>query len=504
MFETILLAFLAGGGFLALAGFARRFHPLELVAHAWLVGCVVIGVSLLIGLRFGFPLVHALWFPRVVAGVLVVASLVRGFRRTREHDHRCNSADTRPTRTIDASVVAAMIMFGLGLDGVLRGSGLAVTLGDEADVWSTRARIIWTFGGMTAEALQCIANHPHVTSPGYPWLNPLLQVMVHGYEGEAVGALNRAPIQMFGLVTPFIVFGALRRCCRPWTAAILIVAVCTAGTYRRALPVAGADLMVAAYAVAMTQAWIRSSESIDSSRSTSDGWFVLVGLHGAGLVFAKNEGALWLLALSIPFLLDFGLLRRWCPSGREDRARQRKDSSLQSRLSDPRVRRGTLSHRLIAWAACFTLPVAIVAENFWRNARSSISIDRQRGAELLHGLEDFGAIDFVSRLVEIVRIFAHQAAIDFEVAHGLVAIAMIIGFFTPGPNRAVARNLAGSLWIFAFGVCVVYFVSVADVRSHMKWSIGRLLLQMLPVAAIAVGMWFGARENDCNRTVSKE
>lgn len=455
MIELVLLVFVLGGSVLAAMGPVVREHLLEFVAHSWLVGSVVSAGVALIGLRLGLDVPEMVWVVRAAAGVaVVIAARAELARRRASVAREAMVTSGSSTWRFSPGIVACLIGLVIGIDVALRASELAITLGDEANVWSSRAKIVWYLHGLNEAAFECIRTHPQVASPGYPWLNPLLQILAYGFEGKALDAFSRFPIQMFGIVLPLLIFGALSRHRHSWISAILILGVCSSRQYRECVAVGAGDAMIAAYTIGLVTALRRVSVESTAGVADSAAYAWLAGLHGAGLVFTKNEGTLWFLCIVAPYVVV------WI------------------------VRRVVIWRRL---AAITVPPCVIFVENAWRNLVFDTHIDRQRSAELLVGTDGVVELDLAGRVAAVFRNFAHEGWFDFSETHGIVAIALVCGLAAIVPRYRAVLPLVVALGLFGSGVAVVYLTTVEDIEGHMRWSVERILFQMMPIAVLVIG-----------------
>jgi hypothetical protein len=156
--------------------------------------------------------------------------------------------------------------------------------GDDADIWSAKAKALYSAPGF---ALQIALGYPQHAD--YPMLNPLVQVLAFATNGRILQFENRLPIQCFGLALLLLLSSAAGRVAPRWAAAAALVAFagssfswCTMSAY--------ADVLLALGVFGAVDGWLRWQATGEPV------WWRLANVGLAAALVSKNEGAMLALA----------------------------------------------------------------------------------------------------------------------------------------------------------------------------------------------------------------
>lgn len=267
-------------------------------AWLWAAGAVAHTQLLLLWILFGtLPDATLLAATELGLGLLLVGAARWSARRAL----RTPAAQPAPapapppergTRLLYSALVVGLLLFGLQ---ILRANQHPVTFGDEAAIWSAKAKVLYASGGEPHALQQELSEQeqPFVLHPDYPMLNPLLQLQVFLQAGGITHVANRLPVQLGALALLCALAGALRARGAGRTGAVLLLAVAVSAPALEIAGLAMSDLMLALGAVLLADGWLRAQTQQDAS-----GWR-LAAIGAAVLVSSKNEGLLVLVAFAL-------------------------------------------------------------------------------------------------------------------------------------------------------------------------------------------------------------
>lgn len=353
------------------------------------------------------------------------------------------------------------------VDRSLVANATLVTLGDEGNIWSGKAKAIMQAGGLSDALRPALVDHfqeptAYLCHTDYPPLNPMIQLLVFAWHGEITHYQNRVPIQLQALALLLIVAASLRRIARPWVASLAVLLFASTGLVAEVFRYAAADAMVALGLLAAVDAFGRLHGSGATSAASLRHGFVAAAALGY-LVWSKNEG--WMLALVLLFAGACTAAARW--------------SDRSARWGIPGARIGA--------AACFAfLPaVLLVGAQLAFNARYGLRNDLTAptdGPPLWSRIFD-QACEHAPWIGHYTWTYCVQRP---EVTQWIFVLLLLVAALFP--LRLVRRaplatfSLAGAI----LGFFLVYLGTPQDIEWHVSTSMERLLMQLLPLATLVL------------------
>lgn len=283
---------LLGALVLRAVGVRARADWMSWSAWAWPSGCFALAAALWVALVFGVP---SAWWP--VAPLPVAAGLAWLGSRSG------SAPDLPPTAPMSPWLKAALAFAALlAAFHAYAASGFPCLLGDEANLWATKAKSLFLDWPMGEFALaQQLSPHPD-----YPLLNPLLQAWVYAAEGEVVHFENRWLILPFELCSVLAVAAAVRRLVGDRVAAAFVVAMCMEPEHAHMATTAHADGMVGLGLVMAFDGFLREREAPCRAHRA------ICALGAAFALWSKNEATMYLGLAAAAFAFD-ALRRREMP-----------------------------------------------------------------------------------------------------------------------------------------------------------------------------------------------
>lgn len=435
-----------GVALLRLVGVTRRTDPLAWLGWAWLLGTLALGAVLSLWLWCGAPLAGAWLGPSVLAlagGVFLVA------RRVPEQAAAPCACEPRWERVLFGAMLAFVLLATLAR---IQLAPLELVIdGDEASIWSARAKALFVAGDYGAEWRAFLASGRVFDHADYPPLNPLLQTWVFAHAGEILHAENRLPIQVMGLAYVLLAAAALRRRLRGALAALFLAVLASIGLTLFSVTTAFSDLMVAVGVFACLDLWQRHEE--DGERR----WLVLLGCLAPFLLWSKNEG--WMLVLAGAGSIALALLL----------ARARRPVGL----------------------APWLLPLLLSGLYLlWFNRHFALAND------LLREQDEQGFFTAIVRGApgRLGPVLAHLWwRVSQPPTHLL--LPAFLGALLLAPARAFAPGRAAftlTLLLAALGYVAVYLGTHWDLERHLESSAHRVLFHLMPAA----GLWLALHVAD--------
>ena len=515
--SVIGLPFLFGSAILSLVGIRLRDDLLAYPAWSWIMGTTATAFVVYVWAWTGGPIHAACIIPFVVGLALVVAGLAyRRRRRARRGiatdieengDAFAVGASTRhPARIVPRGRLIERAVFGLvvvaalalAADHSINANRKVVVLGDEANIWASKAKVFYLAGGFNQDLrLQTSGgvDMSLVFHQDYPMLNPLLQAWVYAHADRITHVDNRVPIQIFALALVLALAAALRRHARPLLAAVLLWCLVSAPVTRFLAQWAYADHMVALGFLVAVDAfilWRRTSERR---------WWGLFGLALAFMAWTKNEAMLLLVALAVAtVVVGFGRL-------------------FTRRATTTNIRPSRLTPS--GFGAFFTLIplVVILALHHFTNAYFRFENDLVRGGLLSNIVPQFSErLGVISRhfaqllfwqphtpperasLSELAKVFHDllDARLPFRLVLGGFVLTIVL---FPGRILRSTFNIPVLAVLAAMtGFLIVYFGSFQPIEWHLTTSMARVFYGVVPTATLLLGAslplvwpWLGAR-----------
>ena len=466
----LLLPLLAGLLALRALGLRRADDPLAFWGWAWMAGCLLVALGLLTWMLLGLRLSSLT--PGVLGGLTALAALLALLalawrRRDRAPDPL--AADVRPPAARWERVVFALCLalsLALMLDRIVLASGRVIVGGDEASIWSAKARALWAADGLGLPFAKLATGVGHAD---YPLLDPLLQLFGFALAGRPLDFENRLLIQLAVPALLLVAAGALARCARPAVAGLLVLLLATSRGAGTCTGVASADGLVALGLLVALDAGERW-------RATGVRcWFLLGALALAVLVTSKNEGLM--LALCA---LAAGAL-----------------TGLVGDAQAAAVRAGRgLEPRAASRAAWLLVPLALAVTGALLNARFGFVNDllaadagRSLPERIVHH-----APTVVVPLLSWIADYWLRGGVE---THRLFLAGLALLLLVPGLLRREAeppwsyRAVPVALVLALAGYLAVYVGGTTELHGMHDWmrtSFPRISFHLLPALAV----WLGA------------
>jgi len=441
-----LLTIQAAGFGLAALLIARceKISLIELLVLSWLLGTAFLSLTLpSAGLLFrGLALQMAVTVPCVLLGYLGIRTL---------RANRGKISLPLPANKIEAALCAALLLefaavawmqyrTALGWDGLL--------------VWEVKARYAFLNNGVVP--LQYFTDQSRVaTHPDYPLMIPMLETWLYLWLGDCHQSWARVFFPIFYFATALMLFhGVTRLSGKRWAglaAALMLFFV--------PYPVAGpwnifagyADLPLAAFCLAAMVYFLRYQD--ESSRSH----LVLVSVMAGMMPWMKKEGIVLWFCMSVVVLAE--LLRRGKP----------------------------------ATAALVLLPGMAVWSG-WKIASALIAVRPNT---------DFFPVTFEIVEKNLPRLLTSGRMLGMELMKldhwSLLWIGLPVAL---GCLAAAGRGKMAAQILFCIAAplllldCAFVLSSWPYYQSHIRTSLPRLVLQVVPLALLAIGLAMGRR---CSR-----
>jgi hypothetical protein len=267
---------------------------------------------------------------------------------------------------------------------------------------------------------------------------------------------NRLPLQACGLALVLVLAGGLRRRAHPALAGLLLLLFVTSARFGESLLYAEADSMVALGLLVALDALERHV------RAPRRAWLALAGLALAFLVGSKHEGSL--LALTVVA----GAAA--CPAFRAALRR------TEPGAAGPGVRSA------LAWL----LPAVLVLAAGWAvNAHYDFENDMVQGRSpwpLIARTFSQAPERLVPALAAMGGHLVGPAADSHRLLLAFVVLALLF------PRRLARPSPAALALLLAMGAYTAVYVGTPyELQWHVRTSLPRLLLQLLPAATLWVG-----------------
>jgi len=463
----VLLPLLAGLLVLRALGLRRVDDPLAFWGWAWMVGGLLIALGLLVWMLLGLRL--SLLTPGLLGGLTALAALLAVAWRRRDHVPGPLAADVQPPTARWERVVFALCLalsLALVLDRIVLAGGRVIVGGDEASIWSAKARALWAADGLGLPFAKLATGVGHAD---YPLLDPLLQLFGFALAGRPLDFENRLLIQLAVPALLLVAAGALARCARPAVAGLLVLLLATSRGAGTSTGDASADGLVALGLLVALDAGERW-------RATgARRWFALGALALAVLVASKNEGLMLALCALAAGALT-GLVR-------------------DARAAAVRVGR-SLEPRPASRAAWLLVPLALAVTGALLNARFGFENDllaADGGRSLPERIVRHAPV-VVAPLLAWIADFLLRGGVE---THRLFLAGLVLLLLAPGLLRHEAeppwayRAVPVALLLALAGYLAVYAGGTTELHGLHDWlrtSFPRISFHLLPALAV----WLGA------------
>jgi hypothetical protein len=455
----LLVPFLVGAGLLRALGIGFRTDRLAFAGWAWLTGSLASAGLTLAWLVADKPIDGRWLLP--IAATLGVALLAVMLKRT-VHEPR-SMAPVAPMAPVAAATPLESLFFlavvaGLGfaiLMGGLAGNAEPLMMGDEANIWSGKAKVMYFADALDSDFVQR-TNHV-VLHADYPMLNPLMQVWLFAGVGDVVHVDCRLPIQMSVPALLLVLASGLRRLVRPGIAALLLVLFFGQEIVQETTRQATADVMLVLGLTVAVDAWLRWTDQAEQRPAV---WWRLACCGLACAMWSKNEGFMLVLVLTITVTLA-----RW---------------------TGPRERLLPRPLRETAWLA---LPAAVVATTMLFNARFGFANDFF-DLELGHGMTFWQrAVDHLGERLGPVAVHFWGELANAGSSRLLVLMFLCLVLAHPVrlfPTRVAVLVLATIGAVAAYAL--VFVATPYNLHWHLVTAAQRTLFHVTPLAVLGLAL----------------
>lgn len=284
---AVLAPLLLGAGCLRWLGLSPRHGRRLFAAWAYLVG------------QFAAAALTALWLwlARPLPGICLPA-LAAGLGAALLWSARRRPQPPQSPRGDPWLVAVTLLLVLFSLDRSLLWNLQPILTGDEANIWSAKARVLYAADDLAAWLGMQYARHP-----SYPMFDPLLQVLAFAGSGRVLLWESRLPLQAFAPALLLLLSVAVERRLPRWPGIAALVAFAGSDAFLRWAPTVYADLLVAFALLAAFDAWQRFEAGGPRV------WWRLCCIAGAELLASKNEGAMLALCAVLAVLLARALQR---------------------------------------------------------------------------------------------------------------------------------------------------------------------------------------------------
>ncbi len=459
----LALTLLAGIGAVRACGLRWRSDPIAYLGWAWIAGCLVTAAFVLAWVAAPFPLRAG---PALVGAFAALAAALFAA------GSRSAAPPPAPARAsgLEQRVFAAALAFALVLTAVrvLTGDVEPVVRGDEAEFWALKAKVIYVSAGFDAGFEEAM-NGAYVRHKDYPLLHPLLQVWMFAHAGEITHVVNRLPVQGCAFALVLVLAAALRRRVRPGAAALLLLCTLAVPSTFHQARTAFVDGPVALGVLVALDAGMRWREERRAP------WWRLLCVGLAFMLWAKNEGLMYLVALAGALVV----------------------ASLRTRFARS-VERAPLAPASRARWLWLALPAAVVALTWGFNTHFGFENDIVSGALATTPASDAPppSAKLTKTLAFVttdVLLYPRHANLFF------LAFLVLVAVFPLRLARSPLQIPTVALALVLCGYVAVFVVTPHALDWHLPSAAPRVMSQSLPALTLWLGMaaaelfptWFG-------------
>jgi hypothetical protein len=429
-----------GAGLVRVLGLSRADGLRVCAAWSFLVGQLALAAMTLLWLIAGQPVPG----PALAAAALLAGGAILWRRGT---------GPARPQRTRKGRWIGivTLVLIAFVVDRCLLHNLEPVTVGDEAEIWAAKAKVLYGSPGFDLRfGLSSYAVHPD-----YPLFDPLVQVLSFANAGTILQFENRLPMQGFAVALLLLLSAELQRRCSLAVTLMVLTAV-TASSFLVFGITCYADVMLAGAMLSTAAAWLRWQETGERR------WWALCCIALAAALSAKNEGSL-LAAAALGAVVLARLLRR---------------------TPGP-----ALPLRAWCWLG---VPLAAVLVHRGFNAWFALTndlVDPQLGGG--RGLFGRMADLFGERACTVAKFYG-SLLLDQPIGRLLVPLFLLAAVSCGRQLRRAAVLPLLLFVVFALlGYMLVFVGTNADLQWHLQTAANRTVLHVLPVAALGLGMALG-------------
>lgn len=497
---AVLLPPALGAVALRFVGLRARGDRLAYAAWSVLVGSLLTGVAVFGALWFGASLASLPWIPTGLLAVLLCALVVaRAASRRAAAPETPSSVAAGPGRGLSPPArrdgpleravfgLAVALSLAVTADRVVAANGRLVTLGDEGNIWSGKAKAVFVSGGFRDAALAPrlvdILDEPtaYLNHADYPPLNPMLQLWVFAWHGELTHWQNRLPIQLQVVALVLLLASAVRRAVRGAAAAAALLLFVGADLAGEACRYAVADAMVALGLLASIDGWRRLA------RGERGGTAACTAAALAYLMGSKNEGIMMVLVIAVAGVVTLLLVRRAPGVGSGPVGPASVGPGPARSVGGAGKGGGTALGGGALPALLFVPALGVLALQVVFNERFDLRNDlAQPGDGPPFWARIAGqAAEYAPMLFD----HAFDALVRRASATNLLVV-LALGLAVVFPVRAL--RAAALPVLVLFGVlaadALVYLGTTREMPWHLETSLDRLVLQVLPLAALTLAL----------------
>ncbi|GAB4149403.1 MAG: hypothetical protein Fur0037_17730 [Planctomycetota bacterium] len=332
---------------------------------------------------------------------------------------------------------------------------------DEASIWSSKARLLYS-----ADDMGSWFSLHYARNPSYPMFNPLMQVLAYASSGRVLWWENRLPLQAFSLTVLLQLSAVVEQMLPRWLGAVLLIAFASSSSLLSWGSTVYSDLLVGCTLLAVMCAWMR----FEAERERMP--WRLFCLSLCGLLSSKHEGFMLAIAFAVAVVSTRALLKK-------------------------RLLPASLG--MDWWWAL--APAAAVLAGQWFNWHFGLS-SRPDAPAFAHVSKVADLIGVLPRMAShIPQAFQSYASLLLEI--GVTRWLLALGALSPllwrrgslEPARAwswaaIALSLGGYVLVYA---CIA--TDQGDAREaarrlewYAKYGFDRTMLHMLPAAVLALAL----------------
>jgi hypothetical protein len=296
-----------GAALLAAIGKPFRADRVEYCGQVIVFGSLLVAALMALALALAIPIEPwTLW--SLYGGVSALLMWV-GARRGATGESFSGAAAGGGSSRL-AYGIALAFAIGFVLHSAWQARLVPILVGDEAAIWTSKARFLLLAGAFDDRLQGFLAGSPFVwlQHADYPLLNPLLQAHALAHFSPDSPVVGRVPVQFFGVALALLLTSAMRARVPAWIGVPLLLIVFGLERTAMGLSRSDADLMLATALLGMFDTLGRLVADGDRRR------LPMFALFAASALWTKHDAAVPVIAigcsLSVDVLLGGRVLRR--------------------------------------------------------------------------------------------------------------------------------------------------------------------------------------------------
>jgi hypothetical protein len=346
------------------------------------------------------------------------------------------------------AALAAAILF------LTTGWPAAMLHSDGANIWSAKAKVLFTSPGPGAEFAAAATTFP--LHPDYPLLNPLLQFGAYVQAGGLTLAFQRLPIVAFYPALLLAAIAAFRRHVPGLAAVAMALVLISADGLRAHAGDLYSDTMVMVGLLVAVDAWLRWCDG------GAPAYFRLALLAATVTASGKNEGSMLVVVAGLAIAVA-----RLCGAVRR---------ALPPRLGDR------------AW---LLLPVAVAGGQQLFNAAIGVDCDLFAG----QGSGSFGARLFAGlgeRAPRLIGFFGGEVVLGVQQTRLVFALLLVVVVLCRRRTWRTAAMVPALVTFAGLGAYGLVFAGTYwELDRHLATAGVRVALHLAPLALLATAMILG-------------